>query len=59
VRPDSNSDAIIPWTGSGFGRNDTNWIDPHEIVFRLVDVVSKGGNYLREVAATGAPSLIR
>jgi alpha-L-fucosidase len=39
-----------------YSRNDNNWIDPREIVFRLVDIVSKGGNYLLNVGPTsGAP----
>jgi len=36
----------------GYSRNDNNWIDPKEIVFRLVDIVSKGGNYLLNVGPT-------
>ena len=36
----------------GYSRNDTHWIDPREIVFRLVDIVSKGGNYLLNVGPT-------
>jgi len=36
----------------GYSRNDNNWIDPREIVFRLVDIVSKGGNYLLNVGPT-------
>jgi alpha-L-fucosidase len=39
----------------GFKRSDTNWKDPADLVFRLVDIVSKGGNYLLNVGpdATG------
>jgi alpha-L-fucosidase len=36
----------------GYSRNDDNWIDASEIVFRLVDIVSKGGNYLLNVGPT-------
>jgi len=36
----------------GYSRTDNNWIDPHEVVFRLVDIVSKGGNYLLNVGPT-------
>jgi len=39
-------------TSYGYNRNDNNWIDPKEIVFRLVDIVSKGGNYLLNVGPT-------
>ena len=30
-------------TSFGYNRNDRNWVDAKEIVFRLVDIVSKGG----------------
>lgn len=33
----------------GFKSDDTNWKTPGEIVFKLVDIVSKGGNYLLNV----------
>ena len=33
----------------GYSRDDNHWIDSKEIVFRLVDIVSKGGNYLLNV----------
>ena len=36
----------------GYSRNDNEWIDSTEIVFRLVDIVSKGGNYLLNVGPT-------
>jgi alpha-L-fucosidase len=36
----------------GYNRNDNNWIDAREIIFRLVDIVSKGGNYLLNVGPT-------
>jgi len=39
----------------GFKKNDHNWKTPVELVFKLVDIVSKGGNYLLNVGpdATG------
>jgi alpha-L-fucosidase len=36
----------------GYSRDDDHWIDAGEIVFRLVDIVSKGGNYLLNVGPT-------
>jgi alpha-L-fucosidase len=39
-------------TSYGYNRNDRNWVDAKEIVFRLVDIVSKGGNYLLNVGPT-------
>ncbi|MCF7676206.1 MAG: alpha-L-fucosidase [Akkermansiaceae bacterium] len=39
-------------TSFGFNRNDHNWVEPKEIVSRLVDIVSKGGNYLLNVGPT-------
>jgi len=39
----------------GFRRDDTDWKAPGDILFKLVDAVSKGGNYLLNVGpmATG------
>jgi alpha-L-fucosidase len=39
----------------GYRVDDTDWKSPGEIVFKLVDIVSKGGNYLLNVGpmATG------
>ncbi len=39
----------------GFRKDDTDWKSPGEITFKLVDIVSKGGNYLLNVGpmATG------
>lgn len=39
----------------GFKRDDTDWKSAGEIIFRLVDIASKGGNYLLNVGpdATG------
>jgi len=39
-------------TSFGFNRNDHNWVDAKDIVLRLVDIVSKGGNYLLNVGPT-------
>lgn len=36
----------------GFKRDDTDWKSPGELVFKLVDIVSKGGNYLLNVGPT-------
>jgi alpha-L-fucosidase len=39
-------------TSYGYNENDHNWVEAPEIVFRLVDIVSKGGNYLLNVGPT-------
>jgi alpha-L-fucosidase len=36
----------------GFRKDDTNWKAPGQIAFKLVDIVSKGGNYLLNVGPT-------
>jgi alpha-L-fucosidase len=36
----------------GFKKNDTNWKTPADMTFKLVDIVSKGGNYLLNVGPT-------
>jgi alpha-L-fucosidase len=36
----------------GFRRDDTNWKSPGQLAFKLVDIVSKGGNYLLNVGPT-------
>jgi alpha-L-fucosidase len=36
----------------GFRKDDTDWKRPGEITFKLVDIVSKGGNYLLNVGPT-------
>ena len=33
----------------GFKKDDHNWKKPEDLVFKLVDIVSKGGNYLLNV----------
>ena len=35
-----------------YNQNDHNWVDTKEVVRRLVDIVSKGGNYLLNVGPT-------
>jgi alpha-L-fucosidase len=37
----------------GFKKDDTDWKPPSDLVFKLVDIVSKGGNYLLNVGPTG------
>ncbi len=39
-------------TSFGFNQNDHKWVDSGKIVNRLVDIVSKGGNYLLNVGPT-------
>ena len=39
-------------TSYGYNQNDHNWIESKEIVLRLVEIVSKGGNYLLNVGPT-------
>jgi alpha-L-fucosidase len=36
----------------GFRKDDTDWKSPGEVTFKLVDIVSKGGNYLLNVGPT-------
>jgi alpha-L-fucosidase len=36
----------------GFRQDDTDWKSPGQIAFKLVDIVSKGGNYLLNVGPT-------
>ena len=37
----------------GFKKNDHNWKTPEDLTFKLVDIVSKGGNYLLNVGPDG------
>ena len=39
-------------TSYGFNPNDLNWISTADIISRLVEIVSKGGNYLLNVGPT-------
>jgi alpha-L-fucosidase len=62
----STSDNVIPNTNKegawevpatlnrtwGFRTDDHDWKSPGELVFKLVDIVSKGGNYLLNVGPT-------
>src|SRR5436309_10385797 len=36
----------------GFKKDDTDWKTPQDLTFKLVDIVSKGGNYLLNVGPT-------
>ena len=36
----------------GFRKDDQDWKSPGEVTFKLVDIVSKGGNYLLNVGPT-------
>ncbi len=38
----------------GYKKNDENWKDPHDLIYKLTDIVSKGGNYLLNVGPTAA-----
>jgi len=37
----------------GFKKHDNRWKTPEEVTFKLVDIVSKGGNYLLNVGPDG------
>ena len=37
----------------GFKKHDHNWKKPEDLIFKLVDIVSKGGNYLLNVGPDG------
>src|SRR5438552_15684384 len=47
----------------GYRKDDTDWKSPGQIIFKLVDIVSKGGNYLLNVGpmsgARSSPSNAR
>ena len=36
----------------GYKKSDLNWKDPHDLIYKLTDIVSKGGNYLLNVGPT-------
>ena len=36
----------------GFKKEDHNWKDPKDLIYKLTDIVSKGGNYLLNVGPT-------
>src|SRR6185295_3414244 len=47
-----NEDWEVPATLNrtwGFKKDDTEWKSPSDLTFKLVDIVSKGGNYLLNV----------
>ncbi len=62
----STGDNVIPAQGDdeafevpatlnhtwGYRSDDHNWKSPGELIFKLVDIVSKGGNYLLNVGPT-------
>jgi alpha-L-fucosidase len=56
IPPTASDDAWeVPATLNhtwGFRSDDHNWKSPGELVFKLVDIVSKGGNYLLNVGPT-------
>jgi alpha-L-fucosidase len=50
-----NEDWEVPATLNhtwGFKKDDTDWKTPADLTFKLVDIVSKGGNYLLNVGPT-------
>jgi alpha-L-fucosidase len=51
VREDWEVPATLNKTW-GFKKDDTDWKPPSELIFKLVDIVSKGGNYLLNVGPT-------
>jgi alpha-L-fucosidase len=56
IPPEPSADAWeTPATTNdtwGFRKDDTNWKSAGQIAFKLVDIVSKGGNYLLNVGPT-------
>jgi alpha-L-fucosidase len=51
VREDWEVPATLNHTW-GFKKDDNEWKSPEELTFKLVDIVSKGGNYLLNVGPT-------
>jgi len=41
----------------GYSRYDTNWKSPAEVIHRLAEIVSKGGNYLLNIGPKGDGSI--
>jgi alpha-L-fucosidase len=56
IPPKASDDAFeVPATLNhtwGYRTDDHNWKSPGELIFKLVDIVSKGGNYLLNVGPT-------
>jgi len=56
IPPKASDDAFeVPATLNhtwGYRSDDQNWKSPTELIFKLVDIVSKGGNYLLNVGPT-------
>ncbi|HWA25019.1 MAG TPA: alpha-L-fucosidase [Lacunisphaera sp.] len=56
IPPKANDNAWeVPATLNhtwGYRTDDHNWKSPGELIFKLVDIVSKGGNYLLNVGPT-------
>jgi alpha-L-fucosidase len=53
VRPgDWETPATLNHTW-GYKKDDHDWKTPEQLIFNLVDIVSKGGNYLLNVGPTG------
>ena len=56
IPPQASTDAWeVPATINhtwGYRTDDTDWKSPGQITFKLVDIVSKGGNYLLNVGPT-------
>jgi alpha-L-fucosidase len=70
---ESTGDNAIPSTGRkgdwetpatinhtwGFKKDDTDWKSPSDIAFKLVDITSKGGNYLLNVGPTSEGIIVQ
>lgn len=41
----------------GFKSSDNNWKNPHDLIFKLTDIVSKGGNYLLNIGPDGSGTI--
>jgi len=58
--PENPDELIKPWetvgtfnNSWGFNGYDQDWKSPQEILFWLVEIVSKGGNYMLNIGPTG------